>query len=183
MKTNMLILIAALAGGSAFAQTSDAHSTTAPTGSRFDSTPSESTQYSVSEIASQLHELQRTIEETLPMLQGVTQSGTNSASQGQTTTAGAIAGILGSVLNRTNDTAGSETPRTNAWGNILRGVLGSNTNQTASANATTTLNDLTSLREHLQAIAPLLDRLESKDLSAAIKGEDENLTPTGRDSE
>ena len=178
MKTNALCFAIVLAGAVGLAQSQPSGVISRSPDSRSDSgsvtvtnVPGET--YSLDRIAAQIRELHRAVNQTMPMLDALTQSQTNSSSGGQQSSGG-LADILGGILRQnTNQTAGRSTEGTNAWGNILRGVLGGNTNSAASASSgTSTLSDLTALREQLQNLAPLLQRLDS----ASTNG----LTPTGR---
>jgi hypothetical protein len=180
MKTDALCFVIVLAATSVVAQSQPSGVISRSPDSRPESssvtvTNAPGEMYSLDRIAAQIRELHRAVNQTVPMLDALTQSETNSISGGQQPSGG-LAGILGNILRRnTNQTAGSSAESTNAWGNILRGVLGGNTNSAASASsAPTTLSDLAALREQLQNLAPLLERLDSG--SASTNG----LSPTGR---
>jgi hypothetical protein len=180
MKTKILSILLAVASASAAAQTSNSDVISrepSTTSSSEDSSTVRSgdSSYSLSQIAGQLSELSRVVDETLPMLIAATENATN-MSAAAPASGGGLAGVLGTILRgNTNQAAGSTSGRntTNVWGNILRGVLG--TNATASASTSTTLNDLVALRAHLESLKPVLDRLDSGDSSGS------DLTPTGRD--
>lgn len=187
MKASILILGTALIGSPAFAQL---HSDSAPADLASDritehDVDGQARRYSIEEISGQLRELRRVVDETIPMLETFSEHGTNSPAPGQTTTAGALAGILGNVLGRTNQVSASESQgRTNSsWGSILRGVLGTNETATASS-STSTLGDLRLVRQHLQEIEPVLERLNSSTLADVNRArEDNQLTPTGREED
>lgn len=147
--------------------------------------------YSLSEVAGQLRELQRAVEDTLPMLDAVT--GTNSASGAPVSTGGALAGILGNILRgSTNQNqapeSGSSRGTNTVFGNILRGVLGTNAPAAPDASQST-LTDLVALRQQLQTLTPILQRLDGGSLSresiAQPTGQSSTngLTPTGRESD
>src|SRR4051812_15210137 len=82
--------------------------------SRSPTTPPGSTQSSVTnaagdnasldQVAGQLRDLYRAVEETLPLLNSLSQS--NSATGETSSTSGGLGGILGSILNHTNQTSG-----------------------------------------------------------------------------
>jgi hypothetical protein len=139
--------------------------------------------YSLDRITTQLRELHRAVEETMPMLNAVSQSQSNSVATGQS---GGLAGILGGILNRTNQTAssGSEQHTNSSLGGILRGVLG---NTAASTTNSAMLNDLVALRDQLETITPILQRLtpdaanNSDQIARPTNSGTNNLTPTGRE--
>jgi hypothetical protein len=133
--------------------------------------------YSGDQIQSQLRDLHRAVEQTAPALTAITETYSNSVAGAQPSVAGGIAGVLGGILNRNTNAAGTSgqasSGKTNLLGGILQGVLAANaaTNSASASANPSTVRDLVALQEHLQAITPILQRL---DVST------NTLTPTGR---
>lgn len=193
MKTKALFLSATLAVTSTFAQTPPPGVISRPPLSDSDSgnlavTNAPGETYSLNEIAAQLRQLHRTVNQTLPMLNAMTETESNSVATGSSSMKGGIAGVLGSILHSDTNQVASSSESTNKWGNILRGVLGTNTTSSASTTSgTTTLNDLVALRDQLQNLTPILERLDTSGTAAShwVRSSDRNstnnLAPTGRE--
>ncbi len=136
---------------------------------------------SVDRLAEQLHELHQVVADTLPLLNSLTQS---NAIPGDTTSSGGLAGILGGILNRTNQNSADGTARTNGvLAGILQGILGTNSAASTATNAAT-LSDLAVVRQQLEILAPVLERLapaNSDQIARPSSGSSTNdLAPTGR---
>ncbi len=130
--------------------------------------------YSLDQVAAQLRELHRVVEQTMPMLDAISQS--NSPTAEPQSRSGRLAGIVGSILNRDGSTNGTERS-TNVLAGLLRGVLGANATASIGTN-TATLSDLTALRDQLANLTPILQRLAptaDQETSAT-----NHLAPTGR---
>jgi hypothetical protein len=139
--------------------------------------------YSADQIQNQLRDLHRAVEQTAPALTAITETYSNSVASAQPSTVGGIAGVLGGILNRNKDkdsadtSSQSSTGKTNLLGSILQGVLGAAgvTNAPTSTSVdVNTVRDLVALQEHLQAMAPILQRLDPSSTTNTT------LTPTGR---
>ncbi|HHY87164.1 MAG TPA: hypothetical protein GYA07_16755 [Verrucomicrobia bacterium] len=126
--------------------------------------------------------MKREVESTLPLLDSITGATTNAP--GQKGTAEAIADVLSGILNQNTNTSGEPQPAgTNVISDILRGVLGTNAPPPATPGAGIDA-DLAALRQHLRAIQPILNRLDSETLSTRHVGAGDstnNLERTGRD--
>jgi len=116
--------------------------------------------YSADEIQSQLAELHRAVQQSTPVVTAITETYSNSVPAAKPSVVGGIAGVLGGFLNRdTNSTSGQATASsTNVLGRILQGAVSAVTTNSAPANPAA-LRDFVSLQEHLQAMAPILQRL------------------------
>jgi hypothetical protein len=190
MKTNVFSLAILLAAFPVVAQTlapGDVISrapASRPESERAALTHAVSEAYSLDQLSRQLRDLHRVVDETVPLLNAVSQTHSNAIVSGEPATGGGLAGILGGILNRNTNQppAGGSEPTTNVLGGILRGVLGTNTTASASGN-TTTLNDLAALRDHLISMSPILERLTPsalEQLTSPLGNSGTNyLTPTG----
>jgi hypothetical protein len=188
MKTAAFLLATTLAVSIGFSQTTRPNGTISKAPARDRDNDTRMHDYSVHEISAALRELHRSVEETLPMLNAVTQAATNGAGVQPASTEEEWAKVLGGILRRdTNQTARS-TPQnggTNWLERVLQGVLG--TNAAPETAASPALKDLATLRDQLQDIRPILDRLEITPISedeligAGRHSETNGLTPTGRD--
>src|SRR5438552_7571150 len=119
--------------------------------------------HSADQIQSQLQDLHRVVQESLPALTAISETYSNSIAGGSPSVAGGIAGALGTILNRNTNAAGasgqSSGGKTNVLGSILQGVLGATATNAASINAQK-LRDLVVLQQHLETIEPILQRLD-----------------------
>jgi|GEM_PF-2732205 hypothetical protein len=145
--------------------------------------------FSLNEVARQIQELQRVVNQTIPMLEAVAEIESGSSTNVTASTGGVLAGILGGIL-RGNTNASSDTASTGStnggFANILRDVLGGTSTNNAPASEST-FNDIVVLRQHLQQIRPVLQRLERGDFSQRIvqpgsQRATDGLAPTGRTS-
>lgn len=142
--------------------------------------------YSLNEIAEQLRQLHRVMNETMPMLNAVTENQSNSAASVQSSFKGDIAGVLGNILHHNTNKVAEGSKSTNNWSNVFRGLLETNSViSTSSTSDSTTLNDLIALREGLQNLMPTIERLDAGSATSGwVQYEDQystnQLTPTGR---
>ena len=132
--------------------------------------------YSPDQIQSQLRDLSRVVEETLPALSAITETYSNSIVGTAPSAKGGIAGVLGAILNRNTNASGASGQtsggKTNLLDRILQGALGGTATNAVNAN---TLRDLAALQQELQTIEPILERLGVATNST--------LAPTGRTRE
>jgi hypothetical protein len=157
MKTSISLLSAFFIVGVALAQPADTISTTPSTASlgQLVATNRSGQSFSTEEVQRQLAELHRAVAETTPALSAVLETYSNSTATTKSSAVGSIAGLLANAAS--TQTAGS----TNLLARALNGVLTTTTNATTpTAAPPAALNDLAALQQHLNAIGPILQRLE-----------------------
>ena len=139
--------------------------------------------FSAAKLADNLKTLRAAIEQTMPMISAVSEAATNSSfvNNGNKSLTGKVEDFVSGAIKR-NDNASNATQNQTASSKVvdaLRGLLKTNSNNTATASTTdqATLQNLNKLDDQLKSVLPTLDQLN---VTTSAPANGSLLTPTGR---